>query len=422
MQKCHLNNNYFRKEIVFFLVLYSSLIISFILGENSTGGAIIDYTNQKSISRKFANDFLQTLLNYDSFSSRHSPILIIFLSFLEKINFSDEIIRLIHMHICLFLPFIFFKILREKFDIKNTNSLLILSCLVFLSPTFRTLSIWPDSRLLGLLLFSISILYYLKFLKHKKFSYVIFNIITCSLSAYVSPNFSLFSIFFFIGYVLHYGLVSKETNIAAFLNLILALPALYYIFILDINFINKSAAIGLNTGDNILFVNFFNNIILTFSLFFFYLLPFVIIKSIKIENLFSFKNIIISSILLLILIYNFDYKYELSGGGIFFKLSFFLFQNNYLFFFISFFSILFTVALIQTNISNIFLFLLIILNNPQYTIYHKYFDPFILITLFSIFIIKININKFSNLKNILFIYFYFLSFLIISNAKFLWNT
>ena len=159
-----------------------------------------------------------------------------------------------------------------------------------------------------------------------------------------------------------------------------------------------------------------------FFFIFFYLLPFVIIKLIKIENLLNIKTIIISSILLLILAHNFDYKYEFTGGGIFFKLSFFLFQNNYLFFFISLFSILFTVALIQTNISNIFLFLLIILNNPQYTIYHKYFDPFILITLFSIFIIKININKFSNLKNILFIYFYFLSFLIISNAKFLWNT
>jgi hypothetical protein len=78
MQKYDLNNNYFRKEIVFFLVLYSSLIISFILGENSTGGSIIDYTNQKSISRKFANDFLQTLLNYDSFSSRHSPYVLLF--------------------------------------------------------------------------------------------------------------------------------------------------------------------------------------------------------------------------------------------------------------------------------------------------------------------------------------------------------
>ena len=87
MQKYDLDNNYFKKEIVFFFVLYSSLIISFILGENSTGGAIIDYNNQKSISSKFNEDFLNTLLNYDNFSTRHSPILIIFLSFLEKILF-----------------------------------------------------------------------------------------------------------------------------------------------------------------------------------------------------------------------------------------------------------------------------------------------------------------------------------------------
>ena len=126
--------------------------------------------------------------------------------------------------------------------------------------------------------------------------------------------------------------------------------------------------------------------------------------------------------MLLILAHNFDYKYEFTGGGIFYKISFLLFQNNYLFFFISFFSILFTVALIKTNLSNIFLFLLIILNNPQETIYHKYFDPFILIALLSVFVLKTNINKLNELKNTLFIYFYFLSFLIISNAKFLWNT
>ena len=171
MQKYNLDINNFKKEIVFFFVLYSSLIISFILGENSTGGAIIDYNNQKLITSKFNENFLNTLVNYDNFSTRHSPVLIIFLSFLEKINLSDEIIRLIYLHICLFLPLIFYKILIEKFGIKNRNNLILLSCLIFLSPTFRSLSVWPDSRLLGLLIFSISILYYLKFIKHKKFSY-----------------------------------------------------------------------------------------------------------------------------------------------------------------------------------------------------------------------------------------------------------
>ena len=194
MQKYYLNNNYFKKEIVFFLFLYTSLIIGFIFGENSTGGAIIDYTNQKSISQKFASDFIGTILNYDNFSSRHSPILIIFLSFFEKINLSDPIIRIIHLHICLILPIIFYKILVLKFGIKYRNYLIVLVGLIFLSPTFRSLSIWPDSRLLGLIIFSISILYYLKFVKHKMFNYVLLNILSCALSAYFSPNFSLFSI------------------------------------------------------------------------------------------------------------------------------------------------------------------------------------------------------------------------------------
>ena len=95
--------------------------------------------------------------------------------------------------------------------------------------------------------------------------------------------------------------------------------------------------------NNILFVNLFNNIIFTLSLFFFYLLPFVIIKLIKIENLLNIKTIIISSIFLLILAHNFDYKYEFTGGGIFYKISFLLLQKNYLFFFISFFYIFFNV-------------------------------------------------------------------------------
>ena len=421
MQKYYLNNNYFKKEIVFFLFLYTSLIIGFILGENSTGGAIIDYTNQKSISKEFASDFIGTILNYDNFSSRHSPILIILLSFFEKINFSDQFIRLIHLHVCLILPIIFYRILVLKFGIKYRNYFIILVGLLFLSPTFRTLSIWPDSRLLGLIVFSISILYYLKFVKYKKFYYLLLNTLTCALSAYFSPNFALFSIFYLANYILYYGLLSKQIIITFIINLILALPALYYIFILDVNFINKSAAIGLTAEDNILFVNFFNNILLTFSIFSFYLIPFVIIKSIKIENLLNCKTIIISSILFLILIYNFNYDYSFSGGGIFFKISYFSFQNNFLFFFISFFSILFVIALIQKKNLNILLFLLIIFNNPQYTIYHKYFDPFTFIALFSIFIVNINIQKFKNLKNILFIYFYFLSFLILSFAKLVWN-
>ena len=43
------SNNFKSKQkwYFFYLILYLSLIVSFYFGENSTGGAIVDYINQK---------------------------------------------------------------------------------------------------------------------------------------------------------------------------------------------------------------------------------------------------------------------------------------------------------------------------------------------------------------------------------------
>ena len=67
------------------------------------------------------------------------------------------------------------------------------------------------------------------------------------LSAYISPNFSVFSLFF-LSYVRYFKFLSKK-NFNYILNLIIALPAFYYIFILDINFLNKTAAINIMNND-----------------------------------------------------------------------------------------------------------------------------------------------------------------------------
>ena len=191
-----LNNNKYIKEAIFLLFLYLTLIVSFILGENSTGGAIQDYFNQKNASRGFASEFLKTLYEYDTFETRHSPVLIIFLSLFEKFNLPDALIRLIHLHLCLFLPFIFYKCLTIKFSEIDRKILLFLSSLIFLSPTFRSLAIWPDSRLIGLIFFTLSVYFYLKFEDSKDFKFAVYNVVTLAICAYVSPNFSVFSIFF----------------------------------------------------------------------------------------------------------------------------------------------------------------------------------------------------------------------------------
>ena len=353
----------------------------------------------------FAEDFKNSFFNYEKFSTRHSPLLIIILSFLNKVGFQDILIRLIHLHISLVLPFIFYLILKRKFGEENEWSFIILIGLIFLSPTFRTLGIWPDSRLFGLIFFSLSILYYLKFEKKKKFIHSITCVLFYALSSYFSPNFSVFSIFFMIKFINEYKIISSKNLILIVLNFILALPALYYIFILEINFINKSAAIGYTNGDNILLVNIFNTILITISLIFFYLIPFIITRIIYCHKCLDYKNFLFSIIISLILMLKFNYDHSYSGGGIIFRSSQFLFGNNIFFFIFCFISIFFVISFFRYNYFNFLIFLLIILSIPQYTVYHKYFDPFLVICFFSIFTFEINLNKIYELRNIFIVYF-----------------
>ena len=417
------NNNYFylNKGILFIFFLYLTLLISFFFGENSTGGAILDYSNQKFITSNFSLYFKETFLNYDNFSTRHSPVLIIFLSILEKLSLNDFAIRMLHLHLCLLLPYCFYEILKLKFESIDKTILLLLTGLIFLSPTFRSLAIWPDSRILGLTFFSFSIFCYLKFKQNLNLNFALLNIITCAISSYISPNFSVFSLFFLYNYIKIFNLFSKNILIICSLNLLLAIPAIYYIFILDINFLNKTAAINFNEGEKIFFNNIFNDILITFTLIFFYLLPFLIEKIVKFKIDFKLKYIIFSLIIFAVCVYFFNYNYNYTGGGIFFKFSNFIFNNNIFFYIIALISILVFLPYLFINKENFVLFVLILFNNPQYTIYHKYFDPFLLIIFFSLFNFEISL-KTKKLKNFITIYSYFLIFWLISNLKFIWTT
>jgi len=78
--------------------------------------------------------------------------------------------------------------------------------------------------------------------------------------------------------------------------------------------------------------------------------------------------------------------------------------------------------LLIKNKFNFLLFILIILNNPQYTIYHKYFDPFLIISFFTIFKFETNMLNIFHKKNYVYIFLYFLVFLVVNNFKpLLWN-
>ena len=397
-------------NVSFFLFLYLTLIIGFFYGENLNYGSYGDWvgSNREPI-KDFANDFTYTLLNFDSYGHRHSPVYLIFLSLFLDLGLDLNQIRILHLHLCISLIVIFYQCLRLIFTNINNNYLFLLSMIIFLSPTFRSLAIWPDSRMPGLIFFVLTIYFFLKFRKTNKLKYSWYTCISLVVSSYISPNFSIFFPYFFFFFLKK--IKFKELSFLIIFNFLASLPILYYIFILDVNFLAAGTP-GLNNESINFSFNLSNKLMIISSIIFFHLSPILIMN-----NFFKqFKNFLLKKMIILIplvlcLIYFFNYQLSFTGGGIFFILSNLLFNNNYLFYIGSFFFISFLLYIASLNINNFFLLTLLIVSNIQNTIYHKYYEPLILIMFFTL----IQYPKVENLlkkrNNIL--YLYLLSFIYI---------
>lgn len=161
-----------------------------------------------------------------------------------------------------------------------------------------------------------------------------------------------------------------------------------------------------------------NKILIISSIIFFHLLPILIIKfqffKDKIKEI-NFYEIILVFLLFLILLYYFNYELSFTGGGIFLHLSLF-FDNKVLFYIICFFSLFFIYLLGKNSLNNSLILIILILINPQLTIYHKYYDPLVLIVFFLL--ININMKKLNfDLKKMSLFYFHSLFFLILNIIK-----
>jgi len=398
-------------KIGIFLILYFSLIIGFFYGENSSGGAYPDFLMRMSLIENFKKNFIETFLNYHNLNDRHSPLFIIIISYINSLGIELDLIRLIHLNLLPLLVFISYKCLILKFPNSHTNLLFLICCSFFLSASLRSIAIWPDSRIIGLFLFLCSVYFFIKFKIELKYKYCIYSNLLLILSAYFSPNFSIFLIYFFFYYFKFYNFSRQILNLI-FLNFILSLPMLFYVFILDVNFFAIKAISNISMTESL---NISNKIFIISSLIFFYMLPFIFSKlPLKlIINEFKINYFYFSTILFFSLIYFFNYSNEYTGGGFFFKLSNEIFGNSYLFFLIVFISFLLIVSLFQLNINNFLLFFLLIISNPQLTIYNKYYDPLLMLLFFLCFDFKFNMKKIIN-NNLLinFYVFYFFLFMI----------
>ena len=396
------------------VVLYLSIIIGFWINEDTLGGAFYDYKTLNHISYKFSNNFFFTLQNYDDLNHRQSPTFYILKSFISK--FDENFQRLFFLHVFLLIPIFFYKCLKIVFKKTNKSKLKTIAFLILLFPTFRSYSIWPDPHLMGFLFFLISIYYFIKFkYKAETLKYAILNTIFLSMSAYFSPNFGVFVLYFIVQFYLIFKF-SLKIFVLLLINLFLSLPFLYYLFVLDVDFIFQNS--NWDIGDNFYSLNNISNkFIIILSLIGFYLIPFLFSFKINFNNSLILKNKFyhfVSIIIFFVFLLNFEFSevYNLtnSGGGFIYNLSQFLLNNNLLLFFFSFLTLLYLNKNFLNN-NNIILFIVLILSNPQSTIWQANFSPTIFVLFFLLFDLKFDREKINN-KFILLQYVYYLTYFI----------
>jgi len=383
------------KEIIF-LIFYCTILISFFLNEDTLGGAKHDFLTHYKFSQAFNNNFSQT---FEMFSGRNSPIFWIILGFLDKI-FTVETIRLLNSLCSLLIAIFLYKCLLLKFKNQKKILLVFLSTIIFLSPTIRSLSIWPYGLIWGLLFFIISIYYFLKFQKitNNKINFTI-SIKALSfliLSSYMHPSFAVFSIYFFF-HIYKKFKFSQKLYLLLIYSFLLSIPAIYYIFDKEVLKHFASAQgfgieIGVGFSD---LINLSNKIMIISTIFLFFILPVInwnqTLVDLKKTN---FKICILIFLFFMTNVYFFDYPYIDGGGfggGFFHKFSNMFFNNNFVFYFAFICSVFAIYSILLKNWNNYLLLILLVLLTPQFTIYNKYYDPLIYILFITLF--ELDMNK-----------------------------
>ena len=193
--------------------------------------------------------------------------------------------------------------------------------IIFFSPYYRGGAIWIDDNISAIIFLSIAILFFLKYEYQNKSLLNIFLVtFFVAIASYLRPIYCIFNIYFFLKFLLDNKL-NKNLFIYILFNIFLILPAFYYVFILGIN---KWATIYLFRE------NIFTQLSLVSSLIFFYMIPILIFNLKSIFKKFNLLNSVTLVIIYLLLYFFFSYA-PVYSGGIAYKFSNILFNNNLLF-------------------------------------------------------------------------------------------
>ena len=402
------------KKISLYILFVLSLFLGFILQENSSGGAKIDHDFFQTYINFFYLDFYDGLEKFLENPSTiiQLPVFYIIISFFLKIIDNLIAVKSGYILICSFLPLIFFLILKRKFKFEK-EFLFYFSLLIFLSPYFRTSSIWLLGDNLSLILLSLSILFFLKFQDKKKIFDIYLCFIFLILCSYIRHYYSFFIIYYL--FYVYKNLNLKHLLYLIILSFIFSLPALIYLkyIILNYNFIDTISSFS-NT-------NYLSSGFIILTIILFYLIPFIINREFVIFYYYKKK---IKILFLITLITFFIYIIDLfffknliifpsTGGGVLVKLIYQvspILRETLLFivFLISFLVIDFIFH--KDRVSNYLLLIILLISLPFEVIYQKYLDPLFYLLFFGLinssYIKDIFLRKVISL-NFIFIYFSF---------------
>ena len=322
-----------------------------------------------------------------------------------------------------FLNILFFSsILKEKYKISQLDAL-IYSSLFLILPFFRSSAFWGLTENLGWLFLILSIKFYLNYensIVRKKIFYLFLSVFFSSLAIYTRPYLVFFPLFLIL-----FSFTKRD-----FFFLKRAIPIYFLLSIpgVILLYIWGGSVYIVDGQDKVDFIQsyhhprfIFKNLIIFFSLFLFYFLPLVIVESLKKQDYIKkvVKNTMIIFAILLILDYFkiFDYLNEMIlGGGAFLKFNKILFKDNLiLFLLISSLGLATILHYAQISKKNLILILtLLVFCQPKF-ILQEYFEPLVLILLFSLFDLgKNNSVVIKENKTIIIFSTYFLIFFLAS--------
>ena len=384
------DKNYYSIGIILYFLFSLSLLFGFFFNEDASGtGTSNDFKNTWDYIVLLKDNYLIDSSEW----TRLLPLHYIFLSLLYQIFENEFLVRLFFCFSSIFIPFLFYKNLRIKFKEICKGKLLIISSILLILPYFRSSAIWPNPHVTALIFLFLSIYYFQKWeinLSKKINLDLILHIFFLALTVYTRRYY----VFFFLYYYFFYfkNLNIKELITISILIFFLTIPGFLLIFYFP-HYID-------DTGYNL---KFYNSIIITSSIFLFYLIPFLSVENFKFRDNKSKLILFLSIIFLIILCLFFDYDPK-TCGGFFMKLSYILFKSPYFFLITSLIGLFSFLLLFFENKNNLILLIIFLIGFPAYMIFQKYFEPLLIFVLFLIFNTKITSIFFEKIRYLLIYY------------------